>query len=73
MNSRMGKVGLSEATNCPRGTYVSSTDIMIPTHTTGPILNFDGLYSSLPSVLDIQVNPETGRGIYSKVHCKPGE
>ena len=49
---------------------------MVPTHTTGPILNSDGLYPSLPSVLDVRVNekkPETGRGIYSKIHWKPGK
>jgi hypothetical protein len=49
---------------------------MVPTRTTGPILNSDGLYPSLPSVLDVRVNekkPETGRGIYSKIHWKPGE
>lgn len=49
---------------------------MVPTHTTGPIpLNSDGLYPSLPSVLDVRVNKdevETGRGIYSKIHWKPG-
>ena len=46
---------------------------MVPTHTTtGP----DGLYPSLPSVLDVRVNgeePEIGRGLYSKIHWKPGE
>ena len=46
-------------------------------HSTGPILNPDhDLYPSLPRVLDVRVNeekPEIGRGIYSKIHWKPGE
>jgi hypothetical protein len=46
-------------------------------HPTGPILNpDDGLYPSLPPVLDVRVNeenPEFGRGIFSKFHWKPGE
>ena len=48
---------------------------------TGPILNIgldanDDLYHSLPPALDVRVNeenPEIGRGIYSKIHRKPGE
>ncbi|KAF8805220.1 SET domain-containing protein [Phlegmacium glaucopus] len=53
---------------------------MVPTHTThttGPIsLNSNGLYTAIPSVLDVRVNegrPENGRGVYSKIHWKPGE
>ena len=45
-------------------------------HSTGPILNSDDLYPSLPPILDVRVNkekPEAGRGIYSKIHLKPGE
>ena len=53
-------------------TFTNDPDI----HSTGPILNSDDLYPSLPPVLDVRVNeekPEIGRGIYSKIHWKPGE
>ena len=54
-------------------TFANDPDI----HPTGPIRNpDDDLYPSLPPVLDVRVNEEkreTGRGIYSKIHCKPGE
>ena len=50
-------------------TFTNDPDI----HFTGPILNSDDLYPSLPPVLDVREKPETGRGIYSKIHLKPGE
>jgi hypothetical protein len=54
-------------------TFTNDLDI----HPTGPILNpDDDLYPSLPPALDVRVNeekPEIGRGIYSKIHLKPGE
>ena len=59
-------------------TFTNDTDI----HPTSPILNIGGmnadddLYPSLPHALDVRVNeekPEIGRGIYSKIHWKPGE
>ena len=62
-----------EAKSYTSQTFTNDPDI----HSTGPILNSeDDLYPSLPPVLDVRVNeekPETGRGIYSKVHWKPGE
>ena len=58
-------------------TFTNDPDI----HPTGPTLNIgmnsnDDLYPSLPPALDVRVNeekPEIGRGIYSKIHWKPGE
>lgn len=53
-------------------TFTIDSDI----HSTCPILNSIDLYPSLPPVLDVRVNeekPETGRGVYSKIHWKPGE
>ena len=52
--------------------FINHSD-MVPTHTT---TDPDGLYPSLPSVLDVWVNreePEIRSGLYSKIHWKPDE
>ena len=50
-----------------------ANDADINSSESGPILNSDNLYSSLPPVLDVRVDEEKGRGIYSKIYWKPGE
>ncbi|KAF8157108.1 hypothetical protein B0H34DRAFT_849014 [Crassisporium funariophilum] len=50
------------------------TEDTVPTPTNGPVpLDVDGLYLSLPSVLDVRAHEGSGRGIYSKTHRNPGD
>ena len=70
-----------EAKSYTSASETFTNDLDIHLDRTGPILNIgldadDDLYHSLPPALDVHVNeekPEIGRGIYSKIHWKPGE
>lgn len=70
-----------EAKSYTSASETFTNDLDIHLDRTGPILNIgldadDDLYHSLPPALDVRVNeekPEIGRGIYSKIHRKPGE